>query len=304
LVPASPRLIQAALLNMDSFGLVPQDFSTEIIGEPGIGVRGAYLHFQASRGSASRRVIFWSFGGAFVGGTVKGNLGIAAAFGQKLGCDVFVPHLRLWTEKTVPDQVEDAVRAYAWLLSRVAANCVVAMGYSSGAGTVLRVLQVLRDSGPKLRSLISGVPNHNEVLSLPVGAVLMGAFVDYRPEVREEMGPNAVFDLIVSPRVLDSVADIMDGLCGGRSERIPCTPLLHQMEGLCPLLLTSSEHEACWLQDYALYERAKAANLDVELYTRPFLPHVYPLLSCFLPEASEAQDHIVSWVRARGAQWL
>lgn len=295
LLPLTPRLIRDCLSLLDSLPAPVSGVTVERVDEPTVGVSGAYLRLTRGNSAADgRRALFWCFGGAFVGGTVEANLGLAAHYAERLGCDVFVPHLRQFPEHLVTDQFEDGCRAYEWLLSKSQARKVVALGFSSGAGCLLRALQLARSETERRRFFTSAQP-----LPMPAGAALLGPFVDYRIGIEKVMRRNGQFDLVVSPQVVDCIAARMGDMCGGEDQRSACSPLMHPMEGLCPLLVTSSQHEACWVQDLELVERAKAAGLEVELHARPFLPHVYPIMYHLLPEAQAAEDEIVAWLHAK-----
>merc|ERR1712232_1322483 len=69
------------------------------------------------------------------------------------------------------------------------------------------------------------------------------------------------------------------------------------MEGLCPMLISYSLHEAVTDQCDALVARLKAAGNDVETYTAKYLGHVFQAMTDFLPEARQAQLATKVWLQ-------
>eukprot|EP00415_Alexandrium_ostenfeldii_P003303 UN3303 len=75
------------------------------------------------------------------------------------------------------------------------------------------------------------------------------------------------------------------------------------MAGLCPLLLSVSQHEVCFDEDRELAQKAKAAGVQVDMDLNPYLPHAFQWFAGFVPEANKAQETIIAWIRKRGPAW-
>jgi len=264
---------------------------------PEIGVRGTYLHVQPASEEAPK-VLLWFYGGAFVSGDAPGNIGIAEDYCRKLKCDAFVVDLRRCPESVISDIMQDGCRAYEWLLQRVPAEKIVLYGISSGGGVALRTLQLACASAEDRRGYFVG----ESPLPMPAGAVLVGPFVDYTLDGIETQRELCKADWVVNQSVLELMYPMSSQLCGDKSSR-ELSPLFHSMEGLCPLHINVSEHEVCYPQDAELAKKAKDAGVEVDLFTMPYLCHVFQLFGKYLPEAVQSQEAMCSWIQARSAVW-
>merc|ERR1712232_261885 len=120
------------------------------------------------------------------------------------------------------------------------------------------------------------------------GAILLGPFVEYT-KVTSSMEQNTKLDLIVNPSVVEEILPLRFDMCGGKDRMLECSPLYHPMDGLCPLFVGVSEHECLIDEDKELVQKVRDAGGEVELATQPYMPHVFQLLSFFLPEAARAE---------------
>jgi acetyl esterase/lipase len=244
-------------------------------------------------------VLFWVFGGAYVGGDPEGNAGLAERFARQLGCDVFLPDMRLYPEAKIKDAYTDVCRAYEWLMSRKKPEQVVVLGISSGGGVALRVLQLANASAEERRGFFV---NGDAAPPQPAGAALLGPFVDYTFE--DGSGTNSVLDnqhidWLVQTRLVEWMMPRAADMCGGEACRTSMSPLFQPMTGLCPVCISVSEHEACLDQCLDLNQKLKSAGNDVHLYTRPFLCHAYQMFPAFLPEAQAAEAELCAWMQQR-----
>ena len=146
-------------------------FQLEAIDLPARGVRGVYLH----TGGENAGVIYWIFGGAFVGGSIKGSMGFAEQYGRRTGCDVFMIDMRLYPENGIQDAIIDACRGYEWLLTRTPAKKVLVYGLSSGGGIGLKLLQLAASTED--RATFFHAPSQKT--PQPAGAILCGAWIRY-----------------------------------------------------------------------------------------------------------------------------
>jgi len=265
------------------------------------GLRSAYVRLT-SPSETNPRVLFWAFGGAFLGGDVEGNRGLAERFGRLMKCDVFLVDMRLCPENKAQDAVLDLYRGYEWLLQKIPAENVIMLGISSGGGAVLRALQLAKSDDAGRQNYFGERLPLPPALPQPAGAILLGAFVDYT-RVSESMKKNATYDWIVSPSVLEVALPLKEACCGGKDKLEICSPLHQDMQGLCPLMVSVSEHECLIDEDRELAVKAKDAGVDVVFSTRPHMCHVYQVLSRYLPEAQEEEARICDWVRSRGGAW-
>ena len=85
-------------------------------------------------------------GGGHVAGSAFGYRPLAGALADSAGTGVIIPDYRLAPEYPFPASVQDAVRAYRWMLGRGATRVTVA-GDSSGCSLVLSLLLTLKQQG-------------------------------------------------------------------------------------------------------------------------------------------------------------
>jgi len=195
----------------------------------------------------------------------------------------------------VTDIIKDGCRAYEWLLTRTDASNILCLGISSGGGAVVRTLQLALASAEERR----GYYITDKKLPMPAGAVLCSPFVDYTEKGLEGMRENCQYDLIVSQSILEWAFPNGHCLGGDDEQRVWLSPLYQSMEGLCPLFVSTSTHEACWNEDSKLAELGKKAGVEVHLQNKPYQCHVYQIMAAFTPEAVEAEAEIVAWMKEK-----
>ncbi|KAL3823924.1 hypothetical protein ACHAXA_007895 [Cyclostephanos tholiformis] len=229
----------------------------------------------------SQKVIFWIFGGAFLGGDSKGNLGIAEKMGmlctnrdKNNRCyddmrDVFIPDYRLVPEHHLDDAVHDIALAYEYLIyeRHIQPDDISLVGVSSGGGLVVLLLQALA----KARREFEETSNENDenycesssrVVPMPAGGVLMGPFVDYT-EPKGSMKEYIKHDLIVNQSVYDEGIPYLEKVLGSHENRVKASPVFGSFEGLPPLCICVSKHEVVFDQAMLLAKRAKEQGVDV-----------------------------------------
>lgn len=193
----------------------PTGFSTpakEFTSAAEMTVTGQYIQHASQ---PSRKVIFWIYGGAFLAGDSKGNMGIAEKMGMLCADDeggmrdVFIPDYRLVPESHLDDAIHDCMMAYEYLIYErgVQPEDITLVGISSGGGLVVLLLQALakakQDYCKKKGNCESNDNENIECVPMPVGGVLIGPFVDYT-EPKGSMKEFVKHDLIVNQICLAS----------------------------------------------------------------------------------------------------
>ena len=172
IIPITKRRMRFSLGQLDSSCPPSLTLKREAIQVPERKVRGTYLHT-----GENGNVIFWIFGGAFVGGSIKGSMGFAEQYGRRTKSDVFMIDMRLYPEHLIEDAVIDACRGYEWLLTKTPPEKIVVYGLSSGGGVALRMLQML--GAPEDPDRARFFHNPSGQLPQPAGAILCGAWIRY-----------------------------------------------------------------------------------------------------------------------------
>jgi epsilon-lactone hydrolase len=207
--------------------------------------------------------LLYLHGGGHVAGSAFGYRPLAGALAEQAGTGVVVPDYRLAPEHPFPAAVEDAVRAYRWMLERGASRVVVA-GDSSGCSLVLSLLLSLRQQG----------------LPRPAGAVLFcpwvdlsGATRDYRP-----------------PRALDEIRRATAGLylAGHPADDPLVNPLAADLTGLPPMLIQAATGDPLLDEARALADHAQHCGVDARFELFGVDTHDFHIFWSFLPEAAQA----------------
>lgn len=259
-------------------------------------VSGYYVHNDNGDESSnkSKKVIFYLYGGAFLGGDAKGNVPFGSKLSQKCNMDVFLPQYRLLPEYHFFDCLDDIIRAYAFLIEvkNIDPEDVILFGISSGGGLIIRLLQRIVELQNSKESL-----KCKGMLKIPSGAVLMSPFVDYTTP-KGSFQEYTVHDLIVNESVFEEGTPYFSTL-GDDTVRFEESPVNRSLKGLPPICLIVSEHECVYDQNIDLCNKAREAGVGVDLGVWKYMCHVWPVLTAFIPEARSAVDFICDWIDGR-----
>jgi len=251
---------------------------------------GYFVHCGDGQGAEikaeARPVLLWIFGGAVVGGDAKANVGLASQVAARVGCDAFVANMRQGPEHTIPEIQHDAMGAYRYLIEerRILPHKVIIMGFSSGGGMALSMVQ----------ACAADVQQYGR----PAGCVLLSPWVDYGRESMDARAGSTVRDIITTQRVYDAVRPNVAAICGGEAQRSAISPLYHSMAGLPPVYLSVSNHEVAAEEGHLLCAALRNAGVPVEFEPKDYVPHVFPVLcEIGVPEAVEAMAKVELWMQ-------
>jgi acetyl esterase/lipase len=242
---------------------------------PGIGVRsvnaggvpGLLLTPQAEESGA----LLYLHGGGHAAGSAFGYRPLAGALAEQAGTGVVVPDYRLAPEHPFPASVEDAVRAYRWMLGRGAARVTVA-GDSSGCSLALSLLLSLKQQG----------------LPMPAGVVLFCPWVDMT-----EIGLDR------TPHELDDFRRAAVGLylAGHPADDPLVNPLSADLTGLPPMLIQAATGDPLLGEARELAEHAQECGVNARFELFPVDTHDFHIFWSFLPEAAQALQQAGRFVR-------
>ena len=209
-------------------------------------------------------------GGAHTFGSAYGHRGVIGALAAASGHTVLGPEYRLAPEHPFPAGLDDAERAYDWMMERdVDPGRIVITGDSSGAGLGMALLLKLREAGKPL----------------PGGAVWFCPWVDITGgtlRTAAEHDPDA-----------EKLARIVLPLAAGYLGEHPLDePLLNPLEqdlaGLPPMLIQAATADPVREDAHQLADRTRASGVQTRLELYPVETHSFQLFWSFLPEAREA----------------
>ena len=217
----------------------------------------AWTRLKAPHGT--RRVILYCHGGGYT----SGNLGYSRVLSSKLahvtGYDVLSFEYRLAPEHPYPAAVEDALRAWDYLMYLgYGAENVTAAGDSAGGNLALVLCTRLKAAGRRLpRALLLMSPWTDMTMS--------GA--SYRE--RAESDPMLTAEYIEAVR---------SAYAGGQDYRSPeLSPLLGDLRGFPPALIQVGDHEILYSDSAALQEALHRAQVPCRLEVSEGMWHVFQM---------------------------
>jgi epsilon-lactone hydrolase len=222
------------------------------------GVPGLLLTPQPGEPST----LLYLHGGGHIAGSAFGYRPLAGALAEQAGTGVVVPDYRLAPEHPFPAALQDAVRAYRWLLDRGATGVTVA-GDSSGCSLVLSFLLSVKQQG----------------LPMPAGAILFCPWVDL---------PAAGWDR--PPSDLDDIRRAACGLylAGHPADDPLVSPLSADLAGLPPMLVQAATGDPLLDEARELTDHAQDCGVAASFELFPVDTHDFHIFWSFLPEAAQA----------------
>jgi len=242
-------------------------------------IEGIPAEWVSTPATSADRVILYLHGGGYVIGSINTHRELAARLSRAAHARVLLIDYRLAPEHPYPAAVEDATRAYQWLLSQgVRPSQIVIAGDSAGGGLTLATLVALRDAG---------VP-------LPAAGVCLSPWTDL-----EGIGDSMTAKAAVDPMVQrDGLLKMAAMYLAGKDPRTPlAAPLYADLGGLPPLLIQVGTAETLLDDSTRIAERARKAGVNVTLEPWEEMIHVFQVFAAMLPEGRQAIDRIGEFVR-------
>ncbi len=218
-------------------------------------------------------------GGGYVMGSIRTHRALAARIARAARVRSLIIDYRLAPEHPFPAALDDAHRAYRWLLQQdIPPERLVVAGDSAGGGLALALMLYLRDRGEPL----------------PAAAVCLSPWTDLAG-TGSSLQSKAAVDPIVPVNALDYVAK---QYLGNETPQNPyASPLYGDLHGLPPLLIHVGTYEVLLDDSLRFAEKARAAGVNVSLEIWPEMMHVWHFFAPFLPEARQAIKKIGVFMR-------
>jgi epsilon-lactone hydrolase len=231
-------------------------------------------------GAEPHRVLLYLHGGGYVIGSINSHRAMIARIARASRARALAIDYRLAPEHPFPAAVEDATRAYRWLLAQgnAARNMVIA-GDSAGGGLTLAVLATLRTAGDPM----------------PAAAVTISPWTDLEG-TGDSMRSNAGRDQTVAVEDLGEMARMYLGTSDPKNPL--ASPLYADFRGFPPLLIQVGAAEGLLDDSTRVAKRAKAAGVEVELEIWEDMVHVWQIYAKLLPAGQEAIDKIGKFILA------
>ncbi len=241
-------------------------------------IEGIKSEWLIPEGTQSEKLILYVHGGGYVSGSCNDHRGFISKFAKNTGVTNLIYEYRLAPEHPFPAAVEDSVKMYQWVLSAgYKPENILLAGESAGGGLCLAVLLALKE----------------RQIALPVAAVAISPWTDltcsgssYTTKNKNSAAPLYSWNVFSKHYI------------GSFSADLPLiSPLFGDLKGLPPLFINSGTNDELYDDGEQFYLKAKAAGVNVFFRKGEGMIHCYPLLSPIFPEATEAMNEIVDFIR-------
>jgi acetyl esterase/lipase len=219
-------------------------------------------------------------GGGYVSGNCNDHRLIVAKVAKRIGVSILVFEHRNAPEDPYPAALGDSMKAYKWLLEQgTSPKDILIMGESAGGGLCLASLLAIRD----------------QKLPLPVAAVALSPWTDLKLTGESYRTKKNV---CISPEGMNVVCSKY--YYGNHDPEDPyISPLYGDLQGLPPLFINVGDYETMRDDSTRFAEKAKKAGVDVTLRVGEKMVHCYPLVAPMFPEATEAMNEIVVFIKTQ-----
>jgi len=242
---------------------------------------GVPAEWVAAPGFDPDRAVLYLHGGGYAIGSINTHRRLAYDLSAACGARFLVIDYRLAPEHPFPAAVEDATKAWRWLIAQGFDTRRLAIaGDSAGGGLTIATLVNLRD----------------QKLGLPACAVALSPWIDL-----EGIGTSMTTRAAQDPMVQKDGLLWMSGMyLNGKDARTPLAAPLHaDLKGLPPVLVQAGTAETLLDDATRLAEKLHAAGGEVKLSIWANMLHVFPLFAPVLSEGREGCVEIGTYIRSK-----
>jgi acetyl esterase/lipase len=241
---------------------------------------GVRAEWVSGPGARRDRAVLYLHGGGYYAGSLATHRGLAARISVAADAPVLLADYRLAPEHPFPAAVQDAARAYRWLLSSgFSAGRLAVAGDSAGGGLAVAAMLALKASGEPL----------------PAAGVCLSPWFDLAM-TGDSLRTHASADPIIRPSDLPFVARCYLGPADPRTPT--ASPLYGHLAGLPPILIQVGTDEVLLDDSRRFAERAREAGVPVRLDVWEEMIHVWQAYARLVPEARHAIEAIGAFLRA------
>jgi epsilon-lactone hydrolase len=244
---------------------------------------GVAAEWVAAPGFDAERAVLYLHGGGYAIGSINTHRRLAYDISAACGARVLVIDYRLAPEHPFPAAVEDATKAWRWLLLQgLKPNRLSIAGDSAGGGLTIAALVNLRD----------------QKLALPACAVAISPWIDLEG-VGTSMTARSAQDPMVQKAGLLWMAEMY---LAGKDPKTPLAAPLHaDLKGLPPVLVQVGSAETLLDDATRLAEKLHTSGGEVRLAVWPNQLHVFPFFAPILSEGRDGCLEIGAFIRGHTA---
>jgi epsilon-lactone hydrolase len=233
-----------------------------------------------SPGADAARVLLYLHGGGFSAGSIVSHRAMVTEIGRVAQARTLAIDYRRTPEHPFPAALDDALKAYRWLLAQGVEPARIAIGGdSAGGGLALAVMISLREHG----------------LPLPACGWCISPWIDM-----EALGDSYASKAAIDPMISkEYILELAGWYLGEAAPRTPLAAPLHaDLAGLPPLLIQVGSAETLLDDATRIAARAGAADVRITLDVWPHMIHAWPLFHQQLADGRRAMAAAGSFIRA------
>ncbi len=273
-VDVSVEATRAAFEQIASMVQVPKDAKCEPVSAGGVSAE-----WISVPESIHEKVMLYFHGGGYVAGSINSHREYCVRLARASKTRVLLIGYRLAPEHPFPAALEDAIKAYQWLISteEILPKNLVIGGESAGGGLTVATLLKLRD----------------ENMELPVAAVSLSPFMDLAVT-----GETVKTKVDVDPLTTQELLELDSNLyLAGEDARNPlASPLYADLKGLPPLYIQVGSAELLLDDSIRFVDAAKAAGVDVKFEIWDDMIHMFQMFAAMAPEGQDGINKIGEFV--------
>jgi acetyl esterase/lipase len=224
----------------------------------------------------SNQIMLFLHGGAYILGTPRFYTELVYHIAQSSHMDVFLLDYRLAPEHQFPSAIDDAIKAYEYLINTgyKPENIIIA-GDSAGGGLTIATLISLRD----------------KKLALPKCAICIAPFFDFTFS-GASIQKNNKKDYML--RITEKAkTDLINMYLKDTDIKNPLvSPIFADLTGLPPIFIQVGGCDVLLDDSLRFAEKAKKEQVNITLEVWQEMPHDFHLLVRVLPEAKRAINRI------------
>lgn len=237
--------------------------------------------------SDRENVILHLHGGAYVIGYMDIYRQIALRYSRiSGGADVVSIDYRLAPEHTYPAALEDALKAWDWMLEQgyKEENIIIA-GDSAGGNLALALVAKLRDDNRPL----------------PKAMVLMSPWTDLAGEGKSRINNQKKDPLFGNKNGIVNNFDKKSNPYAGDTDLYDkyLSPVYGDFDGFPPMLIQVGTYEILESDSVDVYKKAKAAGVNATLTRYEGMFHVFQLAGYLIPESKQAWNEVEDFLKSQ-----
>ncbi|SFI94591.1 alpha/beta hydrolase [Bradyrhizobium sp. Gha] len=239
---------------------------------------GVAGEWAAAEGADKSKVVLYLHGGGYGFGSILSHRHLAAEIGKSSGCRSLIVDYRLAPENPFPAAIEDAGRAYQYLLDvGVDPRNIAVAGDSAGGGLAVATMLSLKNAGKPL----------------PACAWLISPWVDLEAKGLSFDTQAAVDPMVKREMILQLAGSYLNG---SDPKEDLASPIHADLRGLPPMLIQVGAAEVLLDDAVGLARRAGTCDVEVQLEIWPEMIHIW---HTFFPVLAAGRRAI-----ARGAEFV